>query len=247
MNQPLNKSYPFDRISQERQSYLIQYSMRCGCHYGYYRNPTSEEPTELVPIVSEIHDWVLHTTKHVCHIEYYLDKLGVGDEDPQRPHDIVGPGNKYEWDVMWGFALQYRGNGPEFFSEIVMPSLELHRTQFHHRMWNQPNPNASEDNMLLGAIDAVCSLREPRSYQGGIHTWNEVVEITNKNPPHKVPWMLQVIPVMKDLPAPGIDVITLDYIPNLGLPDDIYYRILHRVAQVKEMLAYRGYDLSPAN
>ena len=69
----------------------------------------------LEPTDKEIQAWLKSALEHVLSIEYYLHQLKVGKEDPQRPHDIVGPGNKLEWPVLRGFAIQYRDRASEIF------------------------------------------------------------------------------------------------------------------------------------
>ncbi|MBI2482967.1 hypothetical protein HYV74_02175 [Candidatus Uhrbacteria bacterium] len=65
----------------------------------------SEEVLVLLPTVDELRWWMLHTVQHVYRVEYYLRELGLGAHDPERPHDIVGTGNKFEWQVASGFAV----------------------------------------------------------------------------------------------------------------------------------------------
>lgn len=188
------------------------------------------------------------TTRHVCHIEYYLAALGVGKLDPERPHDIVGPGNKFEWGVIRGFALQARDPMPDFNVEIL-PSLELHRIQYHHRRWNNPSqtneadhvPEATADDMRLGAVDAICSMLEPRDYQGGAHTFKEIAELCEQNPPHKVNWLRELLLQVWDLPKPELGGISLEHIPNIGLPRHMHKAIVRRLDEtMTQLFANRG-------
>ncbi|MBU0667125.1 MAG: hypothetical protein ABIC91_03385 [Nanoarchaeota archaeon] len=204
--------------------------------------------TELIPTEDEIKTWLVSTLQHACHVEYFLGRLNLGTNDPQRPHDLVGPGNKYSWNIIKGFALQYRNPKPDFQIHI-MPALNLHRQQYHHQKWNDPNPNdrtkpvigASEDDMLVGAVDAVCSLLENRGYQGGTHDYNSVIEIAKTNPPHKTPWMLKIIPEMSSLQQPSLEQITsLNNFPNLGLKDEVYDSIVKRTCEVVETLRQKN-------
>ena len=59
---------------------------------------------DLRPSPQEVRNWTLYTLKHSCQVEYYLTKLNLGSKDPQRPHDIVGEGNKYSWPVIKGIV-----------------------------------------------------------------------------------------------------------------------------------------------
>lgn len=206
---------------------------------------------ELTPNTEEVRKWLVSTLQHSCHVEYFLWRMGIGGEyDDQRPHDLVGPGNKFEWDVIKGFALDYREPKVDF-KTYISPALDLHRQQYHHQKWNNPDPNnklspvvgASEDDMMVGAVDSVCSLLENRSYQGGIHDYDAVIEIAKKNPPHKAPWMLKVIPEMRQFRNPGIEsIVSLKNFPNIGLDDLLYSIIQKRANETLEMLETRGYS-----
>ena len=70
----------------------------------------------------------------------------------------------------------------------------------------------------------------------------QIVETARKNPPHKVPWMLRVIPEMRVLEQPNLELITnLHQFPNIGLPEQTYQRIQERVTETLEMLREKGY------
>lgn len=185
------------------------------------------------PTKEEIIRWLVDTTRHAWHIEFYLQRLQVGVADIQRPHDIVGYGNKFEWPAIRGFALQYRGK--EFFEPYVLPALHFHRQQYHHLAWNQFNPTASIDAMKLGAVDACCSLLEPRDYQGGCHSFESVKEITLKNPIHKVPWMLLVAQEMEKIEKPELIKIDLNNIPD-GISPESRDTIKERIFETLKML-----------
>ena len=207
---------------------------------------------ELTPTEEEVRTWLISTLQHVCHIEYFLGELNLGNDDPERPHDLVGPGNKYDWGVIKGFALQYRDPKPDFQTHI-MPALNLHRQQYHHQKWNEPDPNdetkpfpgATEDDMLVGAVDAVCSLLENRGYQGGTHDYEGVIEVAKNNPLHKTPWMLRIIPEMRALQQPNLEqIVSLNGFPNVGLKDVVYDSIVKRTQEAVETLRReQGYSL----
>ncbi|MEK6833591.1 MAG: hypothetical protein AABY32_06110 [Nanoarchaeota archaeon] len=202
---------------------------------------------ELIPTEEEAKTWLISTLQHVFHIEYFLGELGLGDEDPERPHDLVGIGNKYEWEVIKGLALQYRNPKPDF-QTYILPSINLHRQQYHHRKWNNPDPNdktkpmpdSTEGDMLTGAVDAVCSQLENRGYQGGTHDYDGVIEIAKKNPPtppHASPWLLRIIPEMRKLQHPNLEqILSLNDFPNIGLKGFVYDSIVNRTREVVEKL-----------
>lgn len=196
----------------------------------------------LRPTRLEIRQWLHHVLQHSCHVEYYLHELNIGAGDLQRPHDLVGPGNKFEWLVIQGFAIQGRDPyNPEFFNQYVEPARQLHRKgQRHHLMWHAPTRRTTADDLRLSAVDAVCSLLEPRKYQGGAHTFTQIrqIAVNERNPPHHRRWMLDVVAEMEPLPRPDLRAITsLDVIPNIGLPDKIYNSLLDIVEKTRRLLA----------
>ncbi len=199
----------------------------------------------MKPTTPEIEAWLLGTIRHVQHIEYFLERLQIGKEDPQRPHDIIGNGNKFEWDVIRGFALQYRDRSTEFFDLYVAPSLERHRCQYHHQKWNNPNTNATDDDMKVGAVDAVCSLLESdRAYQGGKHTPAQIEEIIEKNLEHKRPWLRLIHTEIQRIEQPNLQIIRdLKEFLNIGINPDSYDILRARVNDTIKMLQEHGYKL----
>jgi len=198
-------------------------------------------PTQsLLPDKQEVRAWLISTLQHSTQMEYYMERLGIGKEDPEHPHDIIGPCNKYDWPVITGLAMQYR-QPFVVVEKYLKESLALHRQQYHHRMWNGPNTNASQDAMMVGALDAICSLRENRRYQDGIHTWEEIAEIAQKNPPHKTPWMLKTLDELQKIEPPRLDEITtVECIPNIGLRKNVYEDILARTYSAIARLTAQG-------
>jgi len=189
------------------------------------------------PNETEVLKWVLHTATHAYHIEYFLQKLRIGSEDPDRPHDIVHQGSKFDWEAVRGFALQFRTDGKERYLPQIMAAREYHRQQYHHQKWNQHYPNATPDALELGAVDAVCSLLEPREYQGGSHTYEQIGEIADKNPIHKVAWMKYAISEMKRIKQPNLTEITsFSKIPKEGITPQTHDIILGRVHQTLHQL-----------
>tara|TARA_Y100000031_G_C8217443_1_gene384146 strand:+ start:921 stop:1565 length:645 start_codon:yes stop_codon:yes gene_type:complete len=213
-----------------------------------YNIEISTPPIKLIkmkPTTPEIEAWLLGTIRHVQHIEYFLERLQIGKEDPQRPHDIIGNGNKFEWDVIRGFALQYRDRSTEFFDLYVAPSLERHRCQYHHQKWNNPNTNATDDDMKVGAVDAVCSLLESdRAYQGGKHTPAQIEEIIEKNLEHKRPWLRLIHTEIQRIEQPNLQIIRdLKEFLNIGINPDSYDILRARVNDTIKMLQEHGYKL----
>lgn len=206
---------------------------------------------EVLPNETEIVKWVLGTAVHAYHIEWFLERLQVGSEDPDRPHDIVNPYNKFEWEAVKGFALQYRENGNQLFHDQIMASRAYHRHQYHHQMWGLSIPTVSEDARKLSAVDAVCSMLEPRGYQQGVHSWTEIKKKINpdNSAPHQIPWMGYAYEEMKKLDAerPNLaEMTTFSRIPKIGISRLTYDTIIGRV---RETLAQfekdHGYKFSP--
>jgi hypothetical protein len=209
----------------------------------------------IKPTIKEVKDWLLSTVRHCCFVEYFLHKLNWGKEDPNRPHDIVGPGNKFSWSVLEGLAVQHRSDDPEFFIKNVLPSIEIHRQQFHHQKWNIPNVHDRHEDMEVGAVDAICSLLEYRRYQGGAHSLDEIPKIIKgieigrvrliwTVEPERAKWMWRAYKHMKKIPIPDTKLIkSLDKIPNIGLPEKTYKKILSRLKETLKMLKKHGYEL----
>ena len=139
------------------------------------------------PTLYEILSYVDQTIKHSGRVHFYLKKLGVEISDGEVPHDLAGEGNKLEWEVLRGLALRNRDTEEKIrrFEE----SLQRHRMQRHHRMWNDKNSEATETDFKYGAIDSVVCLLEDRGYQGGCHTFEQIEELIPKNPEYKQPWL----------------------------------------------------------
>jgi hypothetical protein len=202
----------------------------------------------------EMRTWLLLALKHSTHWEYFANLLNIGAGDPERPHDLVGPGNKLEYEVANGLALQLREPlGP--WMQYVMRSRQIHRQQYHHQYGNGPDPNdprkphpkSTEDSMSVIALDAICSLRENRKYLGGMHTYEQITPEFFKNEPHKLPRIIEVKSLMEKQPQPRLqDITDLFTIPNIGLPERTYEAIIKRRDEaVKVLRAEHGYILKP--
>lgn len=205
------------------------------------------------PTNNEVNRWALEVVRHSFHVEYYLNKLELGQNDPERPHDLFGEYDKLDWDVLRGISLSYRDKTKDFFEEQILPSIELHRKQHHHRMWNNYNPNATMEDHLVGAVDATCTLLEKRIYSGGKeerlkgreHNWGEALTELRKNKEdYKVQAAELIVPEMQKIEKPNLELITtLSNIPNIGVPKDTYRKIKERVREAAVNLKFRGYNI----
>lgn len=98
--------------------------------------------------------------------------------------------------------------------------------------------------MKLGAVDAICSLLEPRAYQGGTHSFDAVLEVAERNPLHKRPWMRELVAEMRKLAPPPIESITsFEHIPNIGIPSAMHDMVRQRVQEGRLLLREHGYLL----
>ena len=191
----------------------------------------------VLPNETEILKWILHTAIHAYHIEYFLQRLQIGSEDPDRPHDIVHQGSKFDWGAVEGFALQFREDGKRLYHSQIMAAREYHRQQYHHQIWNKDSLDASPDALKLGAVDAVCSLLEPREYQGGVHTYREIEEIASKGSIHKVDWMRYAILEMSKIKQPNLaKIVAFSKIPRNGIAPQTHDIILDRVHETLRQL-----------
>ena len=43
----------------------------------------------IKPTTEELRAWLVSTLKHSIQVEYYFDRLGVGKNDPERPHEFL--------------------------------------------------------------------------------------------------------------------------------------------------------------
>ena len=200
----------------------------------------------IIPTKEEVIAHIVKTRNHSTHVEYYFSKLkgNVGKDDPQHPHDLEGPGNKYELPVIMGLALEERCKNREFCDIYIMPAVNIHRQgQYHHQKWNEPNLNSTPEDMKTGAVDAICSLLENRGYQGGAHTFKEIVPIIKTGSPHKNKWMWMVYSQMETISCPRLDLIqSLDNYPNIGIPEEVYQKIIEKVQETLVMLKEKGYS-----
>ncbi len=203
----------------------------------------SNENFDIKPTKKELNIWLLSTLKHVCHIEYFVNKLDLNSNDPERPHDITGKGNKFSWDVMKGLSLVYRKD--KKLKYLIDKSIKLHRQQYHHKKWNKPNNTSTREDMEFGAVDSICCLLEGREYQGGPNTYEEIKKlIQNKCEIHKKPWIKEMIPKMENIKQPDLEsIVSIKRFPNIGIKNKTYFKIKNRLYETINMLKEKGYNL----
>ena len=193
------------------------------------------------PPLADLEKYVLNTVRHSVNVEYYAQQLGVNSPDPERPHDLVGEGNKFEQEVMFGLAWEFHYPRLEQDSYLchIKSSLCLHRQQYHHRHWNGNDLPEGEDHSTLElcAVDALCSLRENRGYQGGEHNDEEIFRMVQDNPFHKKLLLTLTLQKMQTVESPNLKAIqsSLDF-PNFGLEERTYQRIKERAREAMEVV-----------
>jgi hypothetical protein len=189
------------------------------------RKVITPEPTE-----TELGDWLFFTAFHATRMEIIFNALGIGTRDPQRPHDIVGEGNKFEWEVIQGFSTENRPGINH--NQHVAFSLAWHQRQNHHLS------GVMDDETMVKAADAICSRLEDRPYQGGSHTFDQIkVVIETKNPPHLRPSLTEASNQIQKIPLPDFNQFCLlNGIPNFGLSRATFEAIRERVHEAISML-----------
>lgn len=196
---------------------------------------------------------MLEIVKHTMHFHYYTTAFRVRCYDPEWPHDICGIGNKFEWDVFRGLSLGFVLPGDVadtevYFQENILPAIKRHRRQHHHQMWNGnnglPKDESSTDDLICGAIDAICSMREDRCYERRRYTYSRVIRRANSNPDVCRKWLLAMADKMQTKSAPELDRIVnpLDF-PNIGVEKFIFKQVRQCIQKVVSMLNGKGYHL----
>lgn len=211
----------------------------------------------ILPNNNEVKRWMKDVVRHSNHVEYYLSELGLGERDNERPHDLVGKYNKFDWEVLRGLSLAYRKiEGTEFgkkkfFDEQIFPSIELHRNQYHHQMWNNPNPKAKDRDLFVGVVDTVCSMLEKRVYSGDDEghgrkkSWSIIEDVLyNKSPEYKSSATKIIFPELREITRPKLSKIKNVYdFPNIGIDSSIYDKMKIRINETAFDLERRGYSL----
>lgn len=211
-----------------------------------------EDDPSPKPSTESLNVFLLFTTRHACNVEYFLDKLDLGSKDLERPHDLVGPGNKFEYPVLMGLSLVYEERDPEVeykYKDRITEAIEAHRQQYHHRMWNEPNIKSTEEDMLVGAVDTVCAMLEGRSFQRKIGDYDDVLRIARGESDipcetHKRRWIEKIAPEMQKIKQPSLEeILAVRQFPNIGLPKPMYNLIRTRARETILQLEEHGYKI----
>jgi hypothetical protein len=203
---------------------------------------------EVLPSERELIKLDLEVTIHSFNVHYYKDILKLDSNDPELPHDMKGKYNKLDHEVAIKLGLQFLPNGNKLYRNLIMAGVELHRQQYHHRMWENPSPVVPKDSRKLSAIDAICSMLEPlesRKYQqDGVLTWEQIKQrITEKSAPHQVSWMEEIYREMRKIKQPNLKEITsLSKIPKEGISPEMRDAIVDRAYEALRELEKHGYN-----
>ena len=218
-----------------------------------------------IPTEKAVNSYFLATLKHGTSMEYFMPRIkfpfmfflqrSIGHEDRERPHDMEGPGNKYELIVWRTLALQYMEDYEEHrekYEKYIMAGREIHRQLHHHEQWNgphphdfrKPNPNATKDGLRVGALDTVRTKLENRPYEKKKISGYDGIE-EKDFAPHQWPWIKEIKSKMQAIEQPKLELITsLHDIPNIGLPDKMYNKIIEHTKEALDLVYNElGYKL----
>jgi hypothetical protein len=207
----------------------------------------------IVPAEGDVRKWLLETLRHTNHVMYYSEILKVGQNDPELPHDVVGPYNKFEWAVICGCALGYSNldHHDKVIFQMTKDSVHLHRNQYHHKMWDGPDEDATADDLRFGALDTICALLENRPYYSHVDSFDELDKNLNTiiegstNKVLKLQWLSSMISMMKQVERPAIKKIDrLEDFQNVGISSGMYDQIAGRIEGTLMILREeKGYKL----
>jgi len=240
---------------------------------------------------ADLSRWVLDVTRHSMHVELMvkvMEDKGYHPRDPERPHDLVGLGNKFELNVMLGLSQGYRlagmarelkemlpaaypelrylsgfnngelkgkllgislSEGDPLFNDLmyfralhqrIEEARQRHNTnQYHHKVWNGKKTPGSDEEVLFGAIDALCSKREDRPYVGRALTWEEIrVGIQFEEEMYKQMAFGVAFEVLSLQENPALELIVDPYdFPNLGIPTTIYQKMRELAAAAQDKVS----------
>lgn len=190
--------------------------------------------------------WLLETLRHTSQMMCYSELFGLDKRNPELPHDIVGPYNKLEWPVILGCSLGYDNldHHDEDIYRMTLESVALHREhQYHHQRWVGHNAETAEDELRFGALDIICASLEHRPYYPRVDSLEELEDNLlstvegGKKGEWKIPWITQIIGMMKAVERPQIErITTLWDFPNIGVRPETYEQIAERMQACLKML-----------
>lgn len=170
--------------------------------------------------------WLRGTTEHCMRVEFFLNELSIHGTDLERPHDIVGEGNKFEKDIVLGMATQYR----EKRNILLTEAIERHRKQFHHRVWGIEK--ATQDDKIIAVIDAICASLESQIYRPyqEEHGWYEILSRIKYQKSGEVKRLFtEITREMIKIGEPEVKIPHLNNLVNPNLDHEVFNKIRERL------------------
>src|SRR3989344_2426158 len=205
----------------------------------------------LRPTNEEIDRKMLDDLRHSLEVEYYAAALGIeSPDDNERPHDLEGRHSKYDLPVLERLALEQRTQTREV-NALVLEGINMHRGQYHHRMWN--SDNAPDGAMRLAAVDSICSKLQPRikieggSHDGIIYSLDDGrIDGDLRGTPKQIDYMVWALNQMRQVRRPDLQSVTsLISFPNIGIPRDLYHKTINRTRETIDAATQKGYVIIP--
>ncbi len=221
----------------------------------------------------QLMDFILRTDRHSYRVEYYAQEISkrleskgilIGRHDHQRPHDIEGPGNKFDPKVLFGLALGSRGEDPETRRKYVQPAIDYHRKyQKHHQVWSMPEMWQSmlkdpkrvgyvrAENIALAALDTLCYISEYKGYDPRLIEVDYISamrKFIDEQHPNQAKIMKTVYKKMLVVPTPDVSRILCPYdIPDdlgldSGMKEKIEMRSLETIRMLENDHGYSGLE-----
>ena len=212
---------------------MQQYSLNGGVDNGIF------------PSREELKTWMISTLQHCCEVEYFLYKFGLGFKDAERPHDLGGEYSKFEPVIAIGEALQYRKKELRSTIEerIILRSVDLHRMQKHHRVWN--DPKSSDEELEESATDVVLALLQDRPYNNGKHSYEDIIKkIIPQCHLYQARFIEEAVEKIQKSGRPDVeDIKDLRDFPNIGLPPTTHIGIRMITSRALREFEEKGFVL----
>ncbi len=182
-----------------------------------------------------------------------FSSIAINEKDTQRPHDLIGPGNKLEWDVVYGLAQDYRFKRGDTvtldYDALIRQSIKIHNQQTHHN-WNgeleindeTARGYSKSDQLyfrLSRALDVILCKIENRSYKPALRL-DQILANTD-GPKQLKDDMTALIDYIQIKGLPNFDGLTVEKLleknpyPEI-LPGKIYELMQQRIIQAIPIL-----------
>lgn len=204
-----------------------------------------ESDLAVTPTLDEVLSYIQNTIQHVALVEILNSKIGPkhNPTDKYVPHDICGPNNRFELDILKTFAINY---GNRWFpEEVIKEARDKHREQPHHIIWHGLNGSLKlVKDAIEGAIDTIASLMLTRPYYGGPFSPDEIRKIISTMSYSQSRLCEFVLARIPDIEIRDLDrIINPTHIRNPGVRNEIYDAIVQREIETMNALKEDGYDI----